>query len=426
MAILSLGISHRRATVDLLERLSFTDDYLVKAYRRALDDPAIAGAVVVSTCNRVEIYGEVPAYHSGFLALKRLLAESRSVDADELGDALYSHYEDSASEHLFEVAAGLDSMVLGESQILSQVREAHRRAVEEGASTPALTALFHAAARAGRRVRTDTGVGAAPDAFVSAGTDLARAHLGELNGRHAVVVGAGQMSALAVKHLRRRGIATIRVLNRSLERARALAERTGAEHAGLDRLGDALADADLVVSATGASGMVVGVEAVENAIRRRRERPLFVLDLAVPRDVDPSVGTIEGVRLVNIEGLREALSRHEHEIATEIERAHAVVRVELERFAVRRRSEHLAPLITALRRRGDEVALGEIERFHSQLSELTPDERAAVESIARGIVAKLLHEPIVRLKERSAPGADAVYARTLAELFDVDPPEQTP
>jgi glutamyl-tRNA reductase len=425
MAILSLGISHRRASVDLLERLAFTDDDHAKAYRAAADEPAIEGAVIVSTCNRVEIYGEVPAYHTGFLALKRLLGETRAVGADELGDALYSHYEDAATEHLFDVAAGLDSMVLGEPQILSQVREAHRRAEAEGASTPALTALFHGAARAGRRVRTETGVGAAPDAFVAAGADLAAEWLGGLDGVRAVVVGAGQMSALAVKHLHRRGVGTIRVLNRSLERARALAERAAGEHGGLERLGEALATADLVVSATGASGVVIDEERVRGAIAERSGRPLFVLDLAVPRDVDPAVGAVAGVRLVDLGGLRDRLERNRHEIANDVERAHELVREEVRRFTARRRSEHLAPLITTLRGRGDAVAHAELERYRSELAGLTTDERAAVEALARGIVAKLLHDPIVRLKERTGPGADATYARTLADLFGIDPGDAT-
>jgi glutamyl-tRNA reductase len=426
MAILSLGVSHRRATVDLLERLAFADDDLTKAYRAAADEGAIDGLVVLSTCNRVEVYAEVPTYHTGFLALKRLLVETRSVDADELADALYSHYEDSATEHLFDVAAGLDSMVLGEPQILSQVREAHRRAGAEGAATPSLTALFHGAARAGRRVRTETGVGAAPDAFVSAGADLAADWLGTIAGAQAVVVGAGQMAAIAVRHLRDRGVDTIRVLNRSLERARALAERAGGDHGGLEHIGGALARADLVVSTTGASGIVVDADRVRDAVRARGRRPLFVLDLAVPRDVDPEVGALDGVRLVDIEGLRERLSRHEHDIAAEIERAHDVVRDEIHRFTLRRRSEHLAPLITALRARGDAVARAELERFRSELANLTPDERSAVETLARGIVAKLLHDPIVRLKDRAAPGTDAGYAAILAELFGLEPGPPAP
>jgi glutamyl-tRNA reductase len=414
MAILALGVSHRRATVELLERLAFTEDDLVKAYRRADDDPAIHEAVILSTCNRVEVYASVPSYHTGFQALKRLLCESRDVAPDEIVEPLYSHFEMEAAEHAFTVAAGLDSMVLGEPQILSQVREALKRAVAEAAAGPALTGLFHAASRTGRRVRTETSVGAAPDAFVAAGADLASEAIGSLEGRHAVVVGAGQMSALAVKHLRARGVGTVRILNRSLERARALAERTDAEHGDLEQLRGSLAEADLLVSATGAAGLIVPASALEG-----RERPLFVLDLAVPRDVEPSARALPGVTLVDIEGLRETLSVRAAEAAADIERAHAIVAEEVRRFAQRRRSERLAPLILALRERGQEVVAAELERFRSELASLTPDEREAVEALARGIVAKLLHEPIVRLKELSAPGSQDAHAKLLAELFGV-------
>jgi len=418
MPILALGVSHRRATVELLERLAFGDDDLVKAYRRALDDDAIGEAVILSTCNRVEVYASVPAYHAGFLALKRLLCESRGVSPDQLAEPLYSHYEDGAAEHLFSVAAGLDSMVLGEPQILSQVREAHRRARAEEAAGAALTALFHSAARAGRRVRAETGVGAAPDAFVEAGTRLAEETVGELAGKRAVVIGAGQMSALAVKHLRSREVGSVRVLNRSPERARALAERTEAEHGDLSGLAEALARTDLVISATGAWGVVVHETTVRNAMRGR-DRPLFILDLAVPRDVEPSVGSIGGVRLVDIEGLRDVLARAE-ETSEEVARARRIVDEEVRRFAIRRRSEHLAPLIRALRERGDAVLAAELSRFRSELGALTPDEREAVEALARGIVSKLLHDPIVRLKERSGPGVGDAYARALADLFGIE------
>jgi glutamyl-tRNA reductase len=423
MAILALGISHRRATVELLERLAFADADFTKAYRRAVDDPAIEEAVVLSTCNRVEIYGSVPSYHAGFQALKRLLCESREVDAESISEPLYSHYEDDAAVHLFTVAAGLDSMVLGEPQILSQVREALRRSTAEGATGPALTALFHAAARAGRTVRSDTSVGAAPDAFIAAGADLAAETLGGLEGKVALVVGAGQMSALALKHLRRRGVGTVRVLNRSIERARALAERAGAEHGDLEALPDAIAAADLVISATGAAGIIVTEDVLRAAVSGR-ERPLFVLDLAVPRDVDPEAAAIEGVRLVDIDGLREALEARDDGAPEDIARAHDIVGAEVHRFTLRRRSERLAPLIHALRERGDAAAAAELERFRSDLSGLTPDERAAVEALARGIVAKLLHDPIVQLKELSTPGTEDAHAKLAAELFGLELPAE--
>ena len=423
MAILALGVSHRRATVELLERLAFADADFTKAYRRAVDDPAIDEAVVLSTCNRIEIYGSVPSYHAGFQALKRLLCESREVDAETISEPLYSHYEDDAAAHLFSVSAGLDSMVLGEPQILSQVREALRRSTAEGATGPRLTALFHAAARAGRTVRTDTAVGAAPDAFIAAGADLAAETLGGLEGKHALVVGAGQMSALALKHLSHRGVGTVRVVNRSVARARALAERVGAEHGDLDALADAIADADIVISATGAAGIIL-TEEVLRATMSDRSRRLFVLDLEVPRDVDPAAAAIDRLHLVDIDGLRGALEARDAGAAEDISRAHDIVGAEVHRFTLRRRSERLAPLIHALRERGDGTVAAELERFRSELSSLTPDERAAVEALGRGIVAKLLHDPIVRLKELSTPGTEDAHAKLAAELFGLELPAE--
>ncbi len=422
MPILALGVSHRLADVELLERLAFAEDDLVKAYRRAADDPAVEGAVIVSTCNRVEIYGSVPSYHAGFQALKRLLCESRGVDPVELAQPLYSHYEHDAAEHLFAVASGLDSMVLGEPQILSQVREALKRARSEDAAGAELSGVFHAASRSGRRVRAETGIGAAPDAFVEAGADLAAAALDGLEGRSAVVVGAGMMSSLAVKHLRGRRVGTVRVLNRSLERARALAERAHVDAGDLDELPDALREADLVISATGATGVVLTASVVRSTLEGRAG-PLFVLDLGVPRDVEPSAREIEGVTLVDIDDLRGSVGLRASELAADVERAHAIVAEEVHRFVVRGRSEHLAPLIRAIRERGDAVVGAEFERFRSELASLLPDEREAVEALARGIVAKLLHEPIVRLKEL-APGAGDANARMLVELFGLElPPE---
>ena len=420
MAILTLGVSFRRAPIELLERLAFTDDDLAKAYRVAGDLDGVDGAVILSTCNRVEVYGEVTSYHAGFLALKRLLTQTREVAAEELSDPMYAHWERDAADHLFAVASGLDSMVLGETQIYAQVREALRRAEAEGAAAAPLTALFHSAARAGRRVRQETSLGAAPDAFVALGADIAEDAVAGLAGREVVVVGAGMMAALAVKHLRQRGVGPVRVLNRSLEHARALAERTNAEHGNLDALPEAMRHADLVVSATGAAGIVIKRAAVADAMTARDGRPLVLLDLAVPRDVEPETAYVDGVRVIDIVSLRERLAEHDAQTAGGIARAHEIVAEEVHRYVVRRRGDELAPLIREMRRRGDEVVRGEIDRFAARLAELTPDEREAVEAIARGIAAKLLHDPIVALKERSEPGTDGVHARVLAELLGID------
>ena len=417
MAVLTLGISFRRAPIDLLERLAFAEDDLVKVYRRVQDVDDVEEAVVLSTCNRVEMYAVVPSYHAGFLTLKRLLAETRGVADADIADGLYAHWERDAVEHLFSVAGGLDSMVLGETQIQSQVREALRNAEGEGAAGSRMQALFHAASRAGRRIRQETSLGAAPDAFVARAAALAEEALGDLSGRSVVVIGAGTMASLGVKHLRRRGVGQIRILNRSLPHARALAERSQAEPGDLASLPDALRGADLVVSATGATGVVVHVEQVRGA-RSSDASPLVLLDLAVPRDVESEAGALPNVTLFDVDALRDRGSAEEDEA---VERARDIVAEEARRFVVRRRGDELSPVIRAIRRRGDAVLESELARHASRLADLTPDEIAAVEALARGIVAKLLHDPIVALKERSEPGSERTHAALLVDLLGLDP-----
>jgi glutamyl-tRNA reductase len=347
------------------------------------------------------------------------------VTPDELSDPLYSHWERDAVDHLFEVAAGLDSMVLGETQIHAQVREALRRAAAEGGVGVALTGVFHAASRAGRRVRQETSLGAAPDAFVALGADLAADALGDLRGRDVVVVGAGQMAALAVKHLHQKGVGPTRILNRSLEHARALAQRTNAAHGDLDQLPDALTHADLVVSATGAAGHVIDAAMVADAMQARDGRPLVVVDLAVPRDIDPASGDIEGVTLLDIAALRDGVAAHSPETADDIAQAQRLVEDEVGRWVSRRRGEELAPVIKALRRHGDAVVDAELDRVRTRLAALDPAEREAVESAVRGVAAKLLHDPIVGMKERIEPAREREVALLLAQLLglpDVENP----
>jgi glutamyl-tRNA reductase len=417
MAVLALGISFRRAPIDLLDRLAFAEDDLVKVYRRVQDVDDVEEAVVLSTCNRVEMYGMVPSYHAGFLTLKRLLAETRGVAEADIADGLYAHWERDAVEHLFSVAGGLDSMVLGETQIQSQVREALRHAEGEGAAGSRMHALFHAASRAGRRIRQETSLGAAPDAFVERAAVLAEEVLGDLSGRSVVVIGAGTMASLGVKHLRRRGAGRIRILNRSLPHARALAERSQAEPGDLASLPEALRGADLVLSATGATGLVVHAEQVR-AARSAHASPLVLLDLAVPRDVEVEAGALPDVTLFDVDALRDRGSAEEDEA---VERARGIVAEEVRRFVVRRRGDELSPVIRAIRRHGDAVLESELARHAGRLADLTPDEIAAVEALARGIVAKLLHDPIVALKERSEPGSERPHAALLVDLLGLDP-----
>jgi glutamyl-tRNA reductase len=422
MAILALGVSYRRAGVDLLERLAFAGEDYAKAYRRVLEMEAVREAVLLSTCNRVEVYAEVPSYHAGFQDLKRFLAESREVGPEEFAEPLYAHYEGDAAEHLFAVAAGADSMVMGEPQILTQVRAAYRRAEDERAIGPTLSALFRGAVRTGRRARAETAIGGSPSAMVEAGLGLARGWLGTLAGLEAAVVGAGGMAALAVDALRAAGVDRLRIVNRSPERARRLADRAGGEAFGLDRLAATLAGADLIVSSTGASGTVIGPGQLAGRDVGRR---LFVLDLAMPRDVEPAVAAMAGVRVADIDSLREALSGGDEATAAALADVRLIVAEEVERFEAWRRASRLAPLIQALRDRGERVAAAELDRSAPKLAGLDEGEHEAVEALARSIVAKLLHDPIVRLKERQVPGAADALARSVAELFGIAPPGQS-
>jgi glutamyl-tRNA reductase len=431
MAILAIGVSYRAAPVELLERLAFPPEDDQKAYAKLLDSPAVAEAVILSTCNRVELFADVASYHAGFQELKRFLAESRDTSMEEFYEPLYAHYESHAAEHLFSVAAGIDSVVLGEPQILTQVRQAYRRSDEEGGVGTILGRLFRAAIRAGKRVRAETAIGASPAGFVEAGASLAARALGGLENKAATVVGAGGMAAMAVEHLRDRGMDPIRVVNRTPERAQRLAERVGGQVMSFDLLARAVASADLVVSSTGATGPVIGPSIVRKALADRGGRPLFLLDLAVPRDVDPAVRRLPGAEVANLDDLTRALDEAASNGAghlAELDQARRIVDEEVERFESWRRASRLAPLIQGLRGRGEQIVAAELVRAAPRLGELSDREREAVEALARGIVAKLLHDPIVRLKELSSPGSGDAHGRALAELFGLSfpPPDGSP
>lgn len=417
MSVLALGISYRRAPIDLIERLSFSKEELPKAYHHLSELDAVRGAVLLSTCNRIEVFADVDAYHGGFESLKRFLCESRGVAPEDLAEPLYSHYEDQAAEHLFSVASGLDSMVPGEPQILSQVRQAYRTAGFEGTATPLLDAMFRRAIHAGRRARNETGIGASPSAFVEAAAGLADAALGGLRGRSALVVGAGKMSELAVEHLRERGVAEIVVAARSPERAERLARGGGGGRGvALTALPEAVASADLVVSATAATSTVLDRDTVEEAIRAREGRKLFLIDLAVPRDIDAKAAQLPGVQLVDIDRLRDAVGRSD---TTEIERARAIISEEVGKFGGWRRASRLAPLIQGLYEHGEAIRLVELERARGRLASLSEEEWAAVEAATRAIVAKLIHPVAAGAREESELGE--ARARLVAELFGIEP-----
>jgi glutamyl-tRNA reductase len=414
--VLTLGISYRHAPVELLERLAFGSEDLPKAYRQLTDLEPVRGGVIVSTCNRVEVVAEVESYHAGFQVLRGFLSESREVPFEDFADILYTLYEDQAIRHLFSVASGLDSMVLGEPQILSQIRSAFRGAEAEDAPGSLLHALFRRAIRVGRRARAETEIGASPAAFVQAGAALAERTLGGLEERRVAVVGAGAMGDIAVRTLTGRGINEVTILNRTKEKAESLARRTGARARPFEELPDAVREADLVVSFTGATGFVLERAAIVDAARGRTT-PLVLIDLAVPRDVDPSVGELPGVRLVDIDGLRDLVEGADR---AEIERVRAIIDQEVDRFMEWRRAKRLAPLIQGIYDRGERIRAAELERVRGRLSRLSDEERAAVEATTKAVVAKLLHHPIVLAKKLDE--GDEAEIHLLARLFDLEPP----
>jgi len=420
MPVLALGVSYRRAPVELLERLTISEDEQGKAYRRLADLDSVAEAVLLSTCNRVEVYAEVEGYHPGFQDLKHFLADATDVSVEELAEPLYSHYEDQAAEHLFSVASGLDSMVLGEPQVHAQVRAAFRRAEQEGALGPELRALFGRAVRTGRRVRGETSIGASPSAFVDAGLDLAARHLGELEGRAAVVVGSGEMGTLALVALGERGASPLVVVSRRRERAERLAERSGATAATMKELDQSLSAAEVIFSSTGATGPVIGAEALERAASGRK---VFVLDLAVPRDVDPAGRSIPGVRVADIDDLAPLVADRQGNESEELTAAQGIVEAEVRRFSAERRARRLAPLIRGLHELGEAVRAQELERLAPRLSSLSERDREAVDALTQRIVARILHEPTVRLKDLAGRRLADAPARALAELFGLETEE---
>jgi glutamyl-tRNA reductase len=417
VSVLVVGLTHRKAPVELLERFAFDRSALPKALHQLVSAEHVREGVILSTCNRTEVYALVSGFHAGLAELRRFLSEFHHVDADEFTGLLDSRYEEDAVSHLFAVASGIDSMVVGEPQILSQVRESFRVAGEESAAGPVLSALFRQAIRVGRRARSETGIGKTVKTFAGAGADLARDALGALGSKTVLVVGAGKMSDVAARRMAKEG-ATVLVANRTPSRAKALASRIGGEEIPMTSLADGLHRADLVLTSTGSSVPVITRELVLEAFRERSDRPLVLLDLAVPRDVEPSVDDIEGVIVRDLDDLREALVPGPEQLR-EVDRVLAIIGDEVPRFTRWQRAHHLAPLLGALQAHGEQVRDRELKRTLARLSRLTDGEREAVEALARSIVAKLFHGPVTTVKQAAGTAEGEALARALRDLFDL-------
>ncbi len=420
MSILVVGVNHRSGPLDLLERLALPGDDLGKSVARLVGCDNVREAVVVSTCNRTEIYAVTERFHGAFADVRDFFCETADVADDMLLPFLYAEYDDAAVRHLFEVAAGLDSAVLGESEILGQLRAAWEVAQGERAARSSLNLLFRHAIEVGKRVRTETGIGRGTASVSHAAVELAADRLGSLDGRSVVVLGAGSMGDGIAVALHGAGVGDITVVNRTRARAEALAERVDGVAADADELRSAIAAADLVVTSTGAAAPVIRVDDVVGDDRGGvRTRPLLFVDIAVPRDVDRAVAELEHVDVLDLDDIAAWADRGREQRHAEVEAVTTIVSEEVDRYACETTARQAAPLIAELRAQAESTRQAEIARYQARLAKLDDEHRELVQQITRGMVAKLLHEPSVRLRQQAGTPQGERNAAALADLFDL-------
>lgn len=419
MQTLVVGLNHKTAPVSLLERLTISDEELSKALHQLDTYEHVLEGAILSTCNRTEVYAVVSRFHRGAQDLRNFLAEFCHVAPEELADHLYTYHEEAAVRHLFRVAAGIDSMVVGESEILGQVRRAFSVALEEGVARSTLAAAYRRALRVGRRARNETAIGRSPASVSTAAVEMARRVFPDegLTGKRVVVVGAGRMGALGAAALARSGAGEVVVVNRTETRAAALARSLGARHVPFARLPQAIASADIVLCSTTSAEVIVTRDVVETALSERPGRVLLLVDISVPRDVDPEVGSLPGVVLRDIDDLQEVVQATMGSRSAEVSAVEDLIAQELDRFAAWEQAVEAAPTISALVERGEEVRATELRRAQAALGDLSPQQRAALDQVTRRIVAKLLHEPIEAARALTASKDGHAYLSVLRDIF---------
>jgi glutamyl-tRNA reductase len=439
MSIVVVGLNHKTSPISLLEQLAIPDERHAKALAELMNSEHVAEGAILSTCNRVEVYASVTKFHPGAQGLRNFLSEFCHVAPEDFSDHLYTYFDEGAVSHLFRVASGVDSLVVGESEILGQVRKAIAFAEEEESVGRNLRRAFSQALTVGKRARSETEISRNPVSVSSAAVELARrAFAGRaggvgsagpqngrgdhsLEGKSVVIVGAGKMGRLAVQALEAAGATETIVVNRGEERAQSLADAYGVKPRGLAELPEVLSGADIVICSTMAPGAVLDHKTVRTAVERRaRPDALFIVDIAVPRDVDPSVAEIEGVVLRDIEDLRALVENNMGGRMSEIAKVDGIVAAELERFTRWERAVEVAPAIARLVDRSEALRAAELERFSSQLAGVSDEQRATIEQLTRRIVNKILHAPLSKSKEIASSTQGHVYLEALYELFELE------
>ena len=419
MNLILLGASHHSAPVDLRERIDFSRRGVAEALSVLGEIPDIAEVAVLSTCNRSEIYAIGTDRVIVGRNLVSFMSSYHDVPESELGPHLYMRHDIDAARHLFRTAAGLDSLVVGEPQILGQVKDAYTTASQHGCTGALLNRLFHWSFAVGKRVRSDTGIGEGAVSVSYAAISLARKIFGSLKGRHALLIGAGEMAELTATHLRSQEVHQIRVASRSAARAAALAAKVDGEPVPWEDITAQLSSADIVVTATGSAAPIVTRHHIDTAMQPRGNRPLFIMDIGLPRDVEPSSGEVEQVFLYNIDDLRGIVRENLTRRQSQVDRGELLVEEEVDRFVVWLRSRAAIPTVVALRRRFENIRTSELARLEPKLASLPPDSRERVEEVTRLLVEKLLLAPTEHLKSVTDQEMVATYTDALNHLFNL-------
>lgn len=419
MSIVVLGINYHTSPVTLLEKVMIPVPAMSEALRVLSSHSDIREVIVLSTCNRTEVYAVTERYHAAHTDILEFLCETSGLSADEITPHLYSQFDDDAVVHLFEVAAGIDSAVLGETEIVGQVREAWDFAMKQGTSRSTLNLLFRYALESGKRARTETGISRSTASFAHAAVEMAAEILGTLSGKRVLVVGAGEMGEGVAGALSRAGTESITVLNRTVARAEALADKIGARVSDFESLENELFTADVVLACTGAGGVIIDHELMAR-VRHGVSTPILVVDVALPRDVAASVADLPGVTLRDLDNLSDWAQRGIDKRASEVGQVREIIGEEVQRFLLDQTQRQAAPLVAQLREVVESIRIAEIERFESALSAMTPEQRELVESISHGIINKMLHVPSVRLREAAGTPQGERLSAAVRDLFSLE------
>ena len=419
MSIVVLGVNYHTSPVTLLEKVMIPVPAMSEALRVLSSHSDIREVVVLSTCNRTEVYAVAERFHGAHTDILEFLCETSGLSADDITPHLYSQFDDDAVVHLFEVAAGIDSAVLGETEIVGQVRDAWDFAMKQGTSRSTLNLLFRYALESGKRARTETGISRSTASVAHAAVEMSEEILGTLKGKRVLVVGAGEMGEGVAGALSRAGTDSITVLNRTISRAEALAQKIGAHVSEFANLESELVTADVVLACTGAGGVIIDHELMVR-VRHGVSTPILVVDIALPRDVAASVAELPGVTLRDLDHLSDWAQRGIDKRASEVGQVREIIGEEVQRFLLDQTQRQAAPLVAQLREVVESIRTAELGRFESALSAMTPEQRELVESISHGIVNKMLHAPSVRLREAAGTPQGERLSAAVRDLFSLE------